>query len=82
MDILNGRPEGMDFDEYKAKLKLQKILIKHKKKGNIVWLAKLHNSPVVVKQLIDAKLVDTLGQLLHKGQTFIGSTKELTNDVR
>lgn len=82
MDILNGRPDDTSFKEYKSRLRAQKALIKQKKKGHVIWLAKLHNSPVVIKQLIDAKLVDTLGQLLHKGQTFIGSTKELTNDVR
>ena len=78
MDILNGRPEGMDFKEYKAKLKLQKILIKHKKKGKLVWLSKLHNSKEVVEQLAEAKMIDTLGKLLYKGQTFIGNTKKLT----
>lgn len=78
MDILNERPTGMDFDEYKAKLKLQKIIIKRKKKGNIIWLAKLHNSPEVIRQLVETKMLDSLGQLLHKGQTFKGNTKELS----
>lgn len=39
MNILNERPEDMNFEEYKAKLKFQKAWIKNHKQGRLFYLA-------------------------------------------
>jgi len=39
LQILNERPEGMSFPDYKKHLKSQKAQIKQYKKGRLVYLA-------------------------------------------
>lgn len=75
MDIITTRPEGMDFKKYKALMKLQDINMKHKLKGQIVWVAKLFPCTKVYQQLTELKMWDSMGQLLTKGQTFRGNVK-------
>lgn len=77
MDILTKRPEGMEFKQYKALMKVQKAVIKRKLKGNIVWLAKLYPSREVIEELEKAKMMETMGRLLVTGETFRGKASEL-----
>ncbi len=37
MEIITSRPEGMDFDLYKSKLKFQKQILKQRLQGVLVW---------------------------------------------
>ena len=39
MDILNERPEGMSYLDYKAQLTFQKLWIKWKKQGQFYYVA-------------------------------------------
>lgn len=39
MDILNERPEGMTFEEYKAHLRFQKAWIKNHKRGRFYYIS-------------------------------------------
>ena len=77
MEIITSRPEGMDFKQYKLMQKIQKKTIKKHLKGKIVWLAKLEPTPAVLMQLQQDNMMESLGRLLSKGETFVGNTKDL-----
>ena len=52
MEILNERPEGMSFEEYRNHLKEQKKWIKNAKKGKLYYMSvKLHYSPLDKEKL-------------------------------
>lgn len=76
-ELLTKRPEELPFEQYKALMKIQKKLIKKYKKGKLVWLSKLEATPAVLNQLYQDNMMQSLGGLLKKGETFVGSTKDL-----
>lgn len=76
-NIITGRPERMDFEQYKLLRKIQGKTIKRHCKGKIAWLSKLEATPRILQQLTDDGLLDSLGKLLSKGETFVGNTKDL-----
>lgn len=49
VDILTSRPEGMEYSEYKARMKAQKQVIKQYLKGEMIHLSKLYKHPEVLK---------------------------------
>lgn len=76
-EILNERPDGMSFEDYKTFQKIQKKMLKKRKKGKIVWLSKLEATPGVLHQLTQDNMMNSLGKLIQTGETFTGSTKDL-----
>lgn len=77
MEIITSRPEGMSYQEYKTKRMINDKVLKHYLRGKIVWLSKLEPTPQVMEHLVKDNLLNTFGRLLHKGETFKGSTKDL-----
>jgi hypothetical protein len=89
VDILTARPEGMDYDEYKARMRAQKKVIKQYLKGEMFHVSKLYPHPEILKQLgvtegmgyndifmTAMKTGDANMMLLVKGRTY-----EKRNDV-
>ena len=48
LNIITARPEGMDYTEYKQRMKAQKKVIKQYLKGEIIHLSKLYKSSAVL----------------------------------
>lgn len=48
VDILTNRPEGMPYDEYKARMKAQKKVIKQYLKGEMIHLSKLYPHSIIM----------------------------------
>lgn len=71
-NIITKRPEDMSFEDYKKLRKLQKILLKKKLKGKLVWLSKIKDTPAVRQFLKEEKLddADKFASLLEKGVTY------------
>lgn len=71
--IINERPSDMSFEEYKQLRALQKIMLKHKKKGKLVWLSSLKDTPMVRKFLASEGLdnKDKFASLLEKGVSYV-----------
>jgi hypothetical protein len=76
MEILTKRPEHMSFEEYKINQKINNRLLKHHKKGHIVWLSKLYPS-MKAKMMIEDVGLKNLSSLFNKGVTFKGKVKDL-----
>ena len=76
-EILTSRPKDMPFEDYKTFLKIQKKMLKKRKKGKLVWLSKLEPTPMVLQQLAEDNMLSSLGKLIQTGETFTGSTKDL-----
>ena len=58
-------------------LKIQDKVLRHRKKGQLVWLSKLEATPGVLKYLVDNDMLNTTGKLLDKGVTFKGKVSQL-----
>jgi len=48
VDILTSRPEGMEYSEYKARIRAQRKVIKQYLKGEFIHVSKLYKSAEVL----------------------------------
>lgn len=73
MDIINERPEGVDFVEYRQKLKEQKIQIKQYKQGKLFYIAS--------EKIYFPEDTKKLFGFIKSYSPFIGDTKNLIEPI-
>lgn len=75
VDILTSRPEGMDYTEYKQRMKAQNQVIKQYLKGEFIHLSKLFPSAQVLAHFglrPDATKADIFKTAKTKGNESVG----------
>lgn len=74
MEILNERPEGMSFIDYKIHLKVQKAWIKNKKRGELYYISSdVFYAPEDTQRLFG---------LRRTSDPFVGKMKDVLTPIR